>query len=540
MNTHFLTRKRVAALLALGAANALAFAPAPLPNFLLPFVQLACLVGLAYVGFQAPSRGTAAASGFLFGLTTFGVGLYWIFISLHYYGGLASPLAVLAVIVLAAGLALFPAAALALSHALGAGPRASGYQGQWLAAAVWASSWTLLEWLRGTLFTGFPWLNIGYAHVEGMLVGWAPVFGVYGLAWLAAFASAGVALLMHARRAGHNEAQAATAVAGAIVLALAGIALRHVAWASSYGEPFIVRLAQGNIPQSEKFDPQLMKQGMDTYMRLAALPPKEEGAGPQLIVLPETVMTLFQNRYPPEVWAQWRDIAQKQEATILMGVPLHDATTGQDRYTNSAIAISGDTPIDSLVAGAVSHRYDKHHLVPFGEFVPPGFRWFVDALQIPLGDFDRGPTRQDPFSLLDQGIAPNICYEDVFGEEIIRAVRAGRDGAPGASLLVNMSNLGWFGRSWALRQHLQISRMRALETARPMLRATNTGVTAAIDPLGNVRAALPEHSLGVLDVEIQGTTGLTPYVRWGNLPVTVVSVLLLLAGVIMLRRRSAD
>src|SRR5690606_2818632 len=141
-------------------------------------------------------------------------------------------------------------------------------------------------------------------------------------------------------------------------------------------------------------------------------------------------------------------------------------------------------------------RYDKHHLVPFGEFVPPGFHWFVDAMNIPLGDFDRGPTRQEPFPLHGQAVAPNICYEDVFGEEIIQAARPGTDGSQGATLLVTMCNVGWFGRSWALRQHLQISRMRALETARPMLRATNTGMTAAIAPLGNVRAALPAHGLG--------------------------------------------
>src|SRR5690606_16156739 len=183
-------------------------------------------------------------------------------------------------------------------------------------------------------------------------------------------------------------------------------------------------------------------------------------------------------------------------------------------------------------------RYDKVHLVPFGEFVPTGFRWFVDMMSIPLGDFDRGQVDQPPMEIAGQLVAPNICYEDVFGEEIIQTVRGDVE-AGGASMLVNISNLAWFGNSWALRQHLQISRMRSLETARPMLRSTNTGMTAAIAPNGVVRAQLDAHVKGVLDVEVQGRSGLTPYVRWSNQPV-VVLCLLLLATAIWRSRMSAS
>src|SRR5690606_34340653 len=245
---------------------------------------------------------------------------------------------------------------------------------------------------------------------------------------------------------------------------------------------------------------------------------------------PETVIPLFQNRIAPQVWQQWLAIAHERNATVLMGIPLQDHHEGADRYTNSAIGFDASTPLDTLVAGATQMRYDKHHLVPFGEFVPPGFRWFVDSMQIPLGDFNRGPLRQRLFPIKDQMISPDICYEDVFGEEIIQSVRDSATQGPGASMLINLSNLGWFGDSWALRQHLQISRMRALETARPMLRATNTGMTAAIDPNGVVRAALAPMRKGVLDVEVQGMTGMTPYVRWGNGPVLVWTLLLLALG----------
>ncbi|MBC7203564.1 MAG: apolipoprotein N-acyltransferase, partial [Pusillimonas sp.] len=206
------------------------------------------------------------------------------------------------------------------------------------------------------------------------------------------------------------------------------------------------------------------------------------------------------------------------------------------RYTNSVIAFNAETPVQNLVTGTTEHRYDKHHLVPFGEFVPPGFRWFVDALRIPLGDFNRGNKRQALFTLNGQVIAPNICYEDVFGEELIPALQDNKQFGPGATLLVNVSNLAWFGDTWALRQHLEIARMRALETARPMLRATNTGMTAAIDPDGTVRAVLLSEQPGVLDVEVQGMRGLTPYARWGNLPALALSLLLIAVGAFLGRQ----
>ncbi|HUG59078.1 MAG TPA: apolipoprotein N-acyltransferase [Candidimonas sp.] len=536
---HF-NRQSAGALL-LGAIHALSFAPGPLPAWSLPFVQIFSLAFLAFYVFQSGTTRQAALKGFLFGLANFAIGFYWLYISMHEYGGMAAPLAAGAVLLLAAALALFVAAAAALARWLSANHLGvhSSYGWQLLIAAVWASSWTLAEWLRGTLFTGFPWLNAGYAHVEGVLASWAPLLGVYGLAWFAAFASAAIALLACAKDT-KNDARAAVGVGCAIVVGLLGIGLGHIAWSKAQGDPIIVRLVQGNVPQSEKFDPQLLQQGLATYMQLAALEPKTPDGAPQLIILPETVVPLFQNRIAPQVWQQWLDIAKERNARILMGAPLHDQQQGQDRYTNSAISFNAQTPLAALLAGNPGMRYDKQHLVPFGEFIPPGFRWFVDAMQIPLGDFNRGPLRQAPFPIDGQMISPDICYEDVFGEEIIQSVRGSEDHGPGATILVNISNLGWFGDSWALRQHLQISRMRALETARPMLRATNTGMTAAIAPNGTVRAALVPMSKGVLDVEVQGMTGLTPYVRWGNTPILALIALVLLSGLVLRKRRPQE
>lgn len=516
-------------LVLLGAVHALCFAPEPLPGLVLPYVQVAALACFAAYVFNAGSAKQAALAGFLFGLGQFTVGLYWIYISLHLYGGLPSPMAAGAVLLLAAAEALFATAAAALTRRVCGDSRGTAYGRQLLTAAVWASCWAGAEWLRGTLFTGFPWLNAGYAHADGPLSGWAPIVGVYGLAWLAAYIAGAIALLTRARGT-ETEAPAATAVAAGIALAVAGMALGQITWSQPAGEPLLARLVQGNIPQSEKFDPRLMQKGLDTYAQLAALPPKQTGSDPKLIILPETVMPMFQDSYSEQLWRQWLAIAQERNATIIMGIPLHTQQGNADRYTNSAIAFNAQTPVEQLRAGTLPMHYDKHHLVPFGEFVPPGFRWFVDAMEIPLGDFNRGEPRQRAFALDGQFIAPNICYEDVFGEEIIQAVPDSPTDGPGATILVNLSNLGWFGDSWALRQHLQISRLRAMETARPMLRATNTGMTAAIDPDGTVRAVLPAHTIGVLDVEVQGTRGLTPYVRWGNAPTLALAALFLLMG----------
>ena len=531
--------RRQAGLLVLGAAHALSFAPGPLPHWILPFVQIFTLAVLAYFVFKANTTAQAALGGFLFGISHFAVGLYWLYISMHEYGGMAAPLAATAVVLLAAALALYITLATTLTRLL-AGYQSytqASYKRQVLLAAVWASSWALFEWLRGTLFTGLPWLNIGYAHVEGMLAAWAPILGVYGLAWLAAFAAGAIALLACSKDT-TNDAKAAVGVGLAILSGLTGIALGHVSWSKPQGDPLIVRLVQGNVPQSEKFDPELLQNGLNTYLELAALSPREPDGAPDLIVLPETVIPLFQNRVAPQVWERWLAVARERNAQILMGIPLHDRHENRDRYTNSAITFDANTPLQTLISGALDLRYDKHHLVPFGEFVPTGFRWFVDSMQVPLGDFNRGPVRQALFPIQGQIIAPDICYEDVFGEEIIQSVRDSDTAGPGANILVNLSNLGWFGDSWALRQHLQISRMRSLETARPMLRATNTGMTAAIDPNGHVRAALNPMSKGVLDVEVQGMTGLTPYVRWGNTPVLVASLLMLLLGFSVRKRMS--
>jgi len=536
----------LAGALILGMLHGLAFAPAPFPAWSLPMLQLAAFGALSRLAWRAPSAGRAAWIGALFGAGTFAVGISWIYVSLHVYAYMAAPLAALGVGLLAAYLSLYPALATGLAWWLSRRPNGRDSRGAasgLVYVLALAACWSGAEWLRGVLFTGFPWLNIGYAHVDGPLHGWAPLLGVYGVAFAAALTATGLAWIAAAawrrKEPGRRGAAlragwpALAAAAGALAIGIAGGAWT---WVQPYGPALDVRLVQANIPLSDKFDPARIWHGMDTHRGLAMLP-RADGRSAALTLLPETAVPVFQDQLTAEAWQEWVDSAGVQGGTFVLGVAMRDIHPDRDRYYNSVISLDGTTAPERLVNGQVDRRYDKRHLVPFGEFIPPGFRWFVDEMVMPLGDFDRGAPRQKPFDIGGQHIALNICYEDVFGEELLPAIRPGPSD-PGATILANISNLAWFGDSLALPQHLQMSRMRVRETGRPLLRATNTGMTAAVDAQARIVGQLEPHTAGVLDITVQGTTGLTPYARTGNAPILVL-VAALLAGLAWLRRASA-
>jgi apolipoprotein N-acyltransferase len=473
----------------LGLLHALSFAP-----WNLPALQIAALAGLFALALHAPSTRRAALLGFAFGAGWFGLGVSWVFISMHRYGGMPAWMAGAATAAFCAYLALFPALALALARRLASHPAA-------LALLALPAAWAGSEWLRGTLFTGFPWVASGYAHADGPLAGYAALIGVYGL--------------VRAREIGLRTGVLAAGIA--VVIVAGGAVLRGHAWSLPEGPPIKVRLVQGNVPQDLKFGDDGLRRAIDTHLRLL------DGPRADLAVLPESVFPVTLNQLPDDVTQRLLDLTRDQRTALVFGTFIEQP---QGAYYNSAVGLSAD--------GAPLQRYSKRHLVPFGEFIPWGFRWFVDLMQMPLGDQQRGAPYQGPMDLAGQRIAVNICYEDLFGAEIIRAWDVP---ARAPTLLLNISNLAWFDGSIALDQHLQIARLRALETARPMLRATNTGATALVDPDGRVRAALPYLTAGVLDVEVRGHAGITPYVRWGNLPVLVTLALSLAAAAIAGRRR---
>lgn len=440
-------------------------------------LALVCIAALAWRVASA-SPGRAAALGWAFGTGWLLAGTWWLFISMHRYGGLPAPLAALAVLALSAALSLYLGAAMALFARLRRGVLAAD-------AALFAACWLLAELARGVLFTGFPWVASGYGQVDGPLAALAPRVGVYGIGAAAAALAALPALA-------HGAGRAWMALVAVGVLLAAPLAQREFSTpAGSLG----VTLIQTNVAQDEKFATDKLPEALAWLAQALAAAP-----GP-LVVAPETAIPLLPDQLGDEAWQRLTGPFRNGTRGALVGLPLGSFEAG---YTNSVAGLSRDTP-------APYYRYDKQHLVPFGEFIPWGFRWFTEMMNIPLGDFARGPEVPPSFAYAGQRIGPNICYEDLFGEELARRF-ADEGGAP--TLLANVSNIGWFGDTIAVDQHLHISRLRTLELQRPMIRATNTGATAAIDHRGNVTARMAPFTRGSLQATVEGREGLTPFARW--------------------------
>lgn len=514
-----LSRRRVALPLALvaGASTVLAFAP-----FGWWVMQILALCVLFMQLLHTPSSRSAFQLGWAFAFAALGTGTHWLYVSLHDYGQLPGWLAALAVLLLAAGIALPYGAAAALAHRWSRKLPAAG-----AALLVLPACWMLADWVRGWIFTGFPWLATGYAHSDSPLAGYAPLVGVYGMGWLAAMLAATIALTLMARRA-HP-----LALALLVLLPVGGQALKSIGWTQAKDDAISVRLLQGNVAQDMKFSPDQLAASLSLYQRLITAEMSEAAEAAEaadLIVTPETALPMLPRDLPPGYLDSLMQFSEASGSTLVIGLPW---TTAPGIYFNSALGIAPGT--------AAAYRYDKHHLVPFGEFIPPGARWFVDLMQMPLGDFGRGDLVQVPLAVKNQSVLPNICYEDLFGEEIAAQLSAAADrGTPVASILLNISNIAWFGDTIALPQHLQISRLRAMETGRPMLRATNTGATAVIDAQGKVAAALPAFTEATLAARVQGMQGLTPYIRFGNTLPVGAAVAVLLAVWLNGRRRGKN
>lgn len=489
-------RKPLAIALVLGAATVAGFAPFGL--FPLPVLTLA---GLLYLGERAATPAAALRIGFAFGLGHFLAGVSWVYVSLHQFGAMPAPLAIAVTALFCAYLALYPAAALAAVVRVGPA---------WLRRCIaFPGAWVAAEWIRGWLFTGFPWLGIGYSQAESPLAGIAPILGVHGVG-LALVASAG--LLLHALALGVRRLAWQPLAALALVWG-ASAALATVAWTEPSGQPVSVSLLQGNVAQSIKWRPEQVAATLDLYERMI------RASSARLIILPETALPLFLQDVPHAFLQSVEEHAAAHGADVLIGLP----ERGGGSYYNSVISI-GVSP---------TQVYRKSHLVPFGEFIPlrPLLAPVVEAMAIPLTDFSRGALTQRPLAVAGQRVAVNICYEDAFGEEIIRQL-------PEATLLVNVSNVAWFGDSIAPQQHLQIAQMRALETGRYMLRATNTGMTAVVNPRGRVTHVARTFRNETLDAEVRGYTGATPYVRMGNAPALAAAFAGLVAGYARRRGRS--
>jgi apolipoprotein N-acyltransferase len=489
--------KPLAGAFVLGVCTVGAFAP--FEFFFLPVITLAVLLRLVE---RAVAPGAAFKLGFAFGLGFFLAGVSWVYVSLHDFGAMPVPLA--------AGVTLLFCMYLALYPALASGA-AARVRSDWLRRCfVFPGAWVLAEWIRGWLFTGFPWLGIGYSQAaEGPLAGLAPLLGVHGVG-LALVASAGLALHVFADGWRNPNWRPLAAIA---LLWTGGAGLKAMTWSAPAGEPVRVSLLQGNVAQSIKWRPEQVAVTLQLYERMI------RASSAQLIILPETALPLFLHEVPRGFLQAVEAHAERIGADVLIGLPERSS----EGYYNSVVSV-GASP---------SQVYRKSHLVPFGEFIPlrPLLAPVVEAMAIPLTDFSRGALTQSPLSVAGQKVAVNICYEDVFGEEIIRQL-------PEATLLVNVSNVAWFGDSIAPRQHLQIAQMRAIETGRYMLRATNTGMTAVVAPSGRVTQVAQTFRNETVEAEVRGHTGATPYVRLGNAPALGLATMFLILGLVRNRGRA--
>jgi apolipoprotein N-acyltransferase len=479
----------------LGGALSLAFAPQELfPLAILCPAALFVLWGLA-----TPRR--AAWLAFWFGAGTFLTGTYWLYTSVHVFG--QAPIWVAFILML--GLV----AIMGLYHA------AVGYAAmRWLptqALLRWLigvpTMWLLMEWLRGWVLSGFPWLALGYSQIDSWLANYAPLAGVYFISLLV-LVSAGVLVVLVR---GCRSERIIAAVVGVAIWA-GGLLVSRLEWAHPVHSPVTVSLVQGAISQDLKWQAENRDATLTLYRALT-----EKAFGSQIIVWPEAALPALEHELRAYLEQLYRD-AQARGSDLIIGILRYDR--GRDQYRNSIVAVNGSVT-----------WYDKRRLVPFGEFFPvPAFvRKWMRLMSLPYVDMTPGDPEQPPLVAAGEKLGATICYEDAYGSQQLVVLKD-------ATLLVNVSNDAWFGDSTAPHQHLEIARMRAREASRYMLRATNNGITAVIDPRGEIVESIPQFEPAVLNASVQPRLGLTPYARWGNVPVVLLSVLGLALAVVIQRR----
>jgi apolipoprotein N-acyltransferase len=489
---------RLAAGFAAGAALNLAFAPIGW----WPIALLAPAGLFALIRALPPRR--AWQTGAAFGAGVFGVGTYWLYICLHVFGLVPVWLTLVLQTVLIALMACYSAALCWLANRFW--PKA-GATRDWL---VLPALWVLLEWLRGWLLSGFPWLSLGYALIDSPLAGWAPILGVYGVTWAAAAIAVSINVMV---TPGLPLARRYPAMALALILFLAPALLRGHDWTHPIGPRVRVAAVQGAVSQDEKWQAKNRELTKQRYLLLT-----NQAWGARLIIWPETaipVVAPMLQDYLQQLSAQGR----AHDAEFAIGLADFNTQTGQ--FYNGIL----------VLGEAGGSWYYKRHLVPFGEYfpVPAVMRSWMRLMSLPNQDFTPGAPRQPVLRAAGQQLGLTVCFEDAFGSEQLRVLID-------ATLLINVTNNAWYGDSTAPHQHLEIARMRALEAGRYLLRAANDGITAAIGPHGEIVARLPQFQQAVLRADVQPMTGLTPYARFGNYPVILGAGALLMMAVWRRRR----
>ncbi|HSN71951.1 MAG TPA: apolipoprotein N-acyltransferase [Steroidobacteraceae bacterium] len=477
-------------MLAAGAGLSLAFAPFGL------WPLAIVLPALLFAAWHRAAPRRAAWLGFLFTAGTFLAGTYWLYHSIHVIGKAPLWLAIFLMLGLVAIMGAYTALLGYVVARWGRGPEVA----RWL--VVLPAGWVLTEWFRGWFLSGFPWLALGYSQVDSPLAGFAPVIGVYGVSLLVAIAAGALAMLVHSTT---RRIWLLAAVVIGPMFAI-GTLLTGRQWTVPVGEPISVAIVQGAVPQEVKWSDEYRDTTLDLYRSLT-----RPYLGADLIVWPEAALPALAHELNDFLAALWAEL-RAADSELVLGLLRYDFDTRS--YYNSLLALSDRT-----------YWYDKRRLVPFGEFFPvPQFvRDWMKLMSLPYTDFVPGAADQPPLPAGGVLLGSTICYEDAYGAEQLDVLET-------ASVLVNVTNDAWFGDSTARHQHLEISRLRALEAGRPLLRAANDGISAILGPLGEVEQSLTEQRPGVIEGKVQPRTGLTPYARTGNWPVIVFCVLAFVLG----------
>ena len=498
--------KRFYWLIALGSGAVSTLSFAPFYWFWLMPLSLALLLLIAV---KMPQKSVKAA--YLWGFAAALTQNYWVNISLHSVAGLTQWLALPMTLLLPCALAVYPAAVFWLVKKFRLSEKT-----KWGVALPLV--WTIIEYLRTLLFSGFAWGLTGYSQIADFspLAGFTPIGGILLVSLLTFFISSWLALFYIEKSKKYILLIAAVLFSGSL--------LSNIIWTKPDGTSNTVALVQGNIEQSMKFDPQQMWVDMEQYYLDVA---KIDNA--DIVILPESAIPLLRQLLPPETLQRFADTARDNKAALATGI-VQETPDGLG-YENAVINLS---QYNVSLPENIPY-YAKNHLVPFGEFrpLPALTAGLYNMMNMPLSDFSRGGKGQKPLILAQQKVAFNICYEDSFGDELVQSAKQ-------ASLMANVSNMGWFGKSNAMEQQLQHSQARSLENGRYMVRATNNGITAIINPQGVVIARLPRDTHDVLIGEIKGYTGQTPYMKMGGSLPFIIALALILIGVLIMGRKKIN
>ena len=493
-----------------GLSMVLAFAP-----FEWRFIAWLAPAVFFWLNLEPMSRAQRVKLAWVFGIGLFAGGAHWIYFSIHYFGGANNFIAVLMVslFVVLMGLFLMLFGWLASFF--------NNYSTALRLLIVFPAIWTLTEWFRGWFLTGFPWLLLGNTQIDNGLAHYAPIMGVLGVSWVVAVGAGALVLLVIG-----TKRERILAAVSAVVLVALGFGLSYIQWTKPVGERIFVSMLQGNIDQFTKWDPEFRNENIQAYMDLMDPDKYPNVETSHLVIWPETALSDFFQQSTEDVMLPMQQWAKEAKTDVLMGGFFYDKD--KEAVYNAVMAIGEGHDVEKSLETKVS-VYAKKHLVPFSEYIPflEQLRFLENIIKLP---YDNVTPWQggDILKVTNQPMAVSVCYEDAYSTQIIQ-------GLPEATMLVNVSNDGWFTGSIEPQQHAEIARMRALETGRYMLRATNNGVTAVINSQGQVMSSLPQYTAGVLSDYAQPMQGATVYVQVGNWLIISMMSLLLITPLVLVR-----